>query len=601
MTGGRKMDRRRVQQLVLFVLIVVLLALRHLAIFYSVAEFPHFPQLVNAFKHLDSLDPWVQGSAVWETRLQLGGPLFYWLNYPVRLFQDPVVGIHLYYFLLELSVICLWLVWGPRTGGLTSELSWAGGFFLAVAFNSKIIVCENMTMAVYLAVVLFLAFIWAMGKEGYKPMALVGLLLGMAVQVHISALVLAPPLLLVLWLERRLFARRVLALVVAWLVVVLICAKGISLDQQHGSYALTQLLSRFSWGNLASRLFLSWGFPLTLLGLWLGIYTWYKDGTRTVGLRLTIFWLAIPYVLLSVALAYMGGYQAHESRYAMLNPARALLAGMGLTWLVARANPWLQRTFSRKVEVLDLLIGAGLVLVVVNSVDARRHWEAFEQRHAARLSRACNCDFWQYRDLSRHWQKFYRAVSRRGLPEQLAGSEVEANSPNREETEALIYWMRGRETRNTERKTMARTNYLVVTPKLANFDLSRVEGAKDYGSFFIIPNCQPAEVKELSPGRFSVVPGHGAPRDRPLLATVVGRDKFVIPKRLALEVGGQPRPPTSGCHCTDPTDFYSYGGWMVFDAGTAEQAAGETSRLVVDFEVGELDKVQVFTLPPLTR
>ena len=587
------------QQGVLFMLIVVLLALRHLAIFYSVAEFPHFPQVVNAFKHLDSVDPWVQGTAMWETRLQLGGPLFFWLNYPVRLFDDPVVGVHVYYFLLELSVICLWLLWGPRTMGLTPELSWVGGFFLALAFNSKIIVCENMTMAVYLAVVLFLAFVWAVGKQSAKPMALVGLLLGMTVQVHVATLALAVPIVAVVWLERRQRARRLLVLGAAWLVVVLVSLKGIhTLDQQHGSYALTQLLTRFSWGNLASRLFLSYGFPLTLLGLGLGIYTWYKDGTRSVALKLTILWLVFPYVLLSVALAYMGGHQSNESRYAMLNPARAVLAGMGLTWLVARANPWLQRTFNRKVEVLDVLIGAGLVLVAVNSVDARRHWDAFEERHTARVAKACNCDFWQYRDLSRHFQKFYQAVKRRGLPPQLKGRDVEASSPNREETEALIYWLRGADAEVTK----PGVNYLLVTPKLANFDLSRVKGAKHYGSFFMIPGCVPAEVKETSRGRFAVYLSPDANQDRPLFITVTGRDNFKIPQRMTLEVGDESNVPTSGCHCHDPTDFYSYGGWMVFDTGTlTEQGTGDAPRFLIQFDTGMVDKVQAFTLPPLTR
>jgi len=586
------MDRRQVQQIVLFMLILVLLALRHLALYYSVTEFPHFPQLVDAFKHLDSVNPWVQGAPMWETRLHPGGPLFFWLSYPARVFDDPVIGIHLYYFLLELSVIGLWLLWGPRTG-LTTELSWAGGFFLAVAFNSKFIVCENMTMAVYLAAVLFLALVWAMGKDSCKPMALVGLLLGVTVQVHVSTLVLALPLVLVVLLDKRLRASRLLVLGAAWLLVVLISFKGVyTLDEQHRSYAMTQLLTRFSWGNVPSRLFLSWQFPLSLLGLGLGIYTWYKDGARSAGLRLTILWLAIPYVLLSVMLAYMGGYAPHEPRYAMLNPARALLAGMGLTWLVARANPWLRRRFHREVDLLDVLIGAGLVLALVGALDARRHWEAFEARHAARASRTCNCDFWQYRDLSRHFQKFYAAVSRRGLPPQLAGKIVLASSPNREETEALIYWMRGRQ--GDPRKTAA--SYLLVTPKLDSFDLSRVEGAKDYGSFFMIPDCLPATVKELSRGRFSVTPAPGARRDRPLFVTVLGRNEFVVPKRLGLEVDGQLNAPTSGCHCHDPTDFYSYGGWMVYEAG-----AGGDASVVVDFASGEVDKVQVFTLPPLVQ
>ncbi len=593
----RQLDRRHVQQGVLFVLIVVLLALRHLAIFYSVAEFPHFPQLVNAFNHLESVDPWVQGTAVWETRLQLGGPLFYWLNYPVRVFEDPVVGIHIYYFLLELAVICLWLVWGPRTMGLTSELCWAGGFFLALAFNAKSIVCENMTMAVYLSAVLFLAFVWAMSKKSARPMALVGLLLGMMVQIHVTTLALAPALFIVIWLHGQLRARRIVVLLLAWGVVLALSVKGIhTVDQQHGSYAMTQLLTRFSWGNLASRLLLSWFFPLSLLGLALGLHTWLKDGTRTVALRLIILWVAIPYVLLSVALAYMGPYQAQESRYAMINPAKVLLAGMGLTWLVARANPWLQRMFSRQVQVMDVLIGAGLVLVVVTSLDARRHWEAFEERHAARAGKACNCDWWQYRDLSRHWQKFYEVVRRRGLPPQLASGLVEANAPNREETEALIHWLRG----TTAEQSRSTTNYVVVSPKMTGFDLSRVQGARGYGSFYIIPGCLPASVKELSPGRFSITPNQDAPDGRPLFVTVVGRKGFSVPTGVRLEAGDRVSTPVSGCHCNDPTDFYSYGGWMVFDAGAvSEQLAGrDRPRIVVDFEAGEVDTVQAFTLPP---
>ena len=592
------MKRQHVQQGVLFVLIVVLLALRHLAIYYSVAEFPHFPQLVNAFKHFESVDLWAQGNAVWETRLQLGGPMFYWLNYPVRLFADPVIGIHIYYFMLELAVICLWLVWGPRTMGLTTELSWAGGFFLALAFNSKSIVCENMTMAVYLSAVLFLAFVWAMSKKSARPMALVGLLLGMMVQIHVATLALAPALFIVIWLHGQLRARRFVVLLLAWAAVVALSVKGIhTVDQQHGSYAMTQLLTRFSFGNLASRLLLSWFFPLSLLGLGLGLHAWLRAGTRTLALRLIILWMVIPYVLLSVALAYLGGFQAHESRYAMLNPAKVLAAGMGLTWLVAKANPWLQRVFNRKVEVMDVLIGAGLVLVMVTSLDARRHWETFEERHAARADKACNCDFWQYRDLSRHWQKFYAAVRRRGLPRSLlAGDLVEANAPNREETEALVYWLRG----TPAEQSRTTTNYLVVTPKMTGFDLSRLKGAKGYGSFYIIPGCLPATVKELSPGRFSIALNQDAPAGRALFVTVVGRKGFSAPKGVRIEAGDRASTPLAGCHCEDPTDFYSYGGWMVFDAAAVSEqmASQDRPRIMVDFESGEVDTVQAFTLPP---
>ena len=599
-----QLDRRQVQQHVLFVLIVVLLALRHLAIFYSEAEFPHFPQLVDAFKQLDGQQLWVKGTAVWETRLQLGGPLFYWLNLPVQAFDNPVVGVHVYYFLLELVVICLWLLCGPRTQ-LTCELSWAAGFFMALYFNSKSIVCENMTMAVYLSALLFLALVWAMGKRSSKPMLLVGLLLGAAVQVHVTTLALAPPVLAVILLDRPdLRVRRLALLGGAWLAVLLLSLPGISApDQQHTSYALGQLATRFSWGNLASRLLLSGLWPLALLGLGLGIYTWRKDGVRTAGLRLTMLWMVIPFVLLSVALAYMGPHVPNESRYAMLNPARALLAGMGLTWLLARINPWLQRRLRREVDVLDVLIGAGLILVLITSLDARRHWEAFEQRQTARRGQPCNCDYWQYRDLSRHFYTFYEAVQRRGLPPQIAGSVVQANAPNREDTEALIYWMQSRRgARKPKRgvhkgaKPQGQTNHLVVTPRLAGFDLSRLRGAISYGSFLMIPGCLPGKLKQLSAGRYAVTPHPDAGPAQMLLVTIMGRDKFQVPASVGVRAGGRTRAPRSGCHCYDPTDFYSYGGWMLFDAATQTAAA---PQLLFDVKAGEVDTVQVYSLPPL--
>ena len=587
----RAPTRTDVQQHVLFVLLMVLLALRHLAIFYSVAEFPHFPQVMDALAQIDTGDPWVAGTAVWETRLQLGGPLYYWFYLPVRVFDDPVVGIHLYFFFIEAVVICAWLLWGPRVG-LTRELTWCGALLLTASFTAKYIVCENMTVAVYLSVLLFLSTLWSVKRDRWGAAALTGLLLGAAVQVHVSTLCLALPVVAVLLSERQRRWQRLAALCAGWAAVLLISAWGVRApDEQHTSYALQQLTTRYSLGNLVSRLALSGAWPLALLGLGLGGYTWYKDGARSAGLRLAVLWLVIPYVLLSAALAYMGGYQPHESRYAMLNPARAVLAGMALLWLFNKLNPTLQRWFDRKVEILDVLISTALLLVLVTAVDARRQWELFEQAAAAPAGQTCNCDFWRYRDLSRHFHRFERVVRQRGLPEALAGRPVKASTPNREETEALLYWMRGQ-------RGTGEPLHMVVAPKLRGLDLSRIKGAKDYGDFFFAPGCLPAKVAaRAGKGRYDVTLH---PRTRPdslVLVTLQGRDGFVPPRRVrAVAPGADAVGPAAGCDCPDPTDSYSYGGWMLFNHKVVP-GVGRTFMLQIDHAAGELDSVQAYTLP----
>ena len=74
----------------------------------------HPVELANALHNIDLGDIWVAGQQAGDTRLQLGGPIYFWLMMPARLFSDPVLGLFLWHFVLESLAIGLWVVLGLR-------------------------------------------------------------------------------------------------------------------------------------------------------------------------------------------------------------------------------------------------------------------------------------------------------------------------------------------------------------------------------------------------------------------------------------------------------------------------------------------------------
>ena len=102
------------KEALLYLLLCALLAARHLSLYYGHTEFAHFGQIARSLALMEQGQLWFAGSELVQTGLRLGGPIYYWLHLPALLFHNPVVGLHLYYSLLELAAITLFLIWGPR-------------------------------------------------------------------------------------------------------------------------------------------------------------------------------------------------------------------------------------------------------------------------------------------------------------------------------------------------------------------------------------------------------------------------------------------------------------------------------------------------------
>ena len=134
---------------------VSVLAATHLALYYTRTEFPHLEDLASHLRQFMAGTWWTKGPELWETNLKPGGPLYFWLSLPTLFMGQPVVAIHLYYFLLELAAILAWLHCGTRFK-LGLGLTWIGGLLLAAYPGSKLVVCENMTIATYLSYPLFI-------------------------------------------------------------------------------------------------------------------------------------------------------------------------------------------------------------------------------------------------------------------------------------------------------------------------------------------------------------------------------------------------------------------------------------------------------------
>ncbi len=334
-------DLRNMKPRFIHLLLLIYLALflvRHLEIFFGWAVLPHFEEIVSAFKKMDQGSLFFPGPDLWKTGLRAGGSIYYWLHYPARLIQNPVLAMHLYYAALELAGIALFLLLGPRAG-LSRDNVLAGGLFLVSFFSSKQVICENVTVAGYLSVLLFVILLWAARSAALLPCLLTGALLSALIQIHMTALFIIPVLLLALFMipERR--PSRALAVLAGFALVVAMNLPGMEQPEQRDlTFTWQVLFQQFSLQNFAGRLQSVFESPLCLLGLILIAAAMIRPRRpaalpASAPLKLTLAWWLTIYLQLCLALSYMGGFYHLEHRLALLNPARAVLAGAALVAL----------------------------------------------------------------------------------------------------------------------------------------------------------------------------------------------------------------------------------------------------------------------------
>lgn len=587
----------------LFLLVVVMLAVRHLWSFTAGNDFAHFEHLTWAFEQMDRGNLWVSSPPLFETNLRLGGPLYWWFHLPVRLFDSPILGFHIYYFLLELAAISFWIFWGLRKG-LHRPVVWVSALLLAFYWDSKHVICENMTIATYLAIPLFICLWSALRSRRLRALIIPGLLLGITVQIHLAALTLVPALVLAVALARRARARRMLVLLVAWAAVFLLLLAGIDMKYDADlSYAAALLMERFRPENFAYRLAFSIRDPLCVLGLALVLVRWIRRREVWGGARFAVLWLGSGYVLLSLALSYMS-FTTDESRYALINPARAVLGGVGVVWLVELLSvPW-NKLFGRALDVIHVCIVAAAVITGVLLHQALNYKGAFEAEVSAGKQEFCTFDYWEHQTRTWHYLRYFDRLRLARLDE-LPQDRLIFSGPMKMRSNAAGYWLhRGWQRPGGQDPIPRSKSHLVIAPRFKELDLSKVAGARDCEDFFVIPSCWPASVKRMQgSGRFRATLEDPGRVEGLLLVSVEGRRGFDVRlKDVALRItsGGQTLVPLASCECRAGTHETMAVVWSVYPLRPLPGVPWDFEVQVQQHQ-GKLtrEQITVTLLPPL--
>ena len=582
----------------LLLLLAVVLALRHLHLYFTETNILHLEPLADSFLRMTLGQGWIStGQELGESRVTFGGPLYTWLSYPsLLLSRNPVVGLHLCYYLLELAGLAVWMLW-PAGGKLPKEVRWLGAVMLALYPEAKVELCENATVMAYLLPPVMITFIWSLRDRAWKSMLLPGALLGAAVQVHAMAAVLAPALLLALIHDRQLAVRRGLALCAGALLVGLVSLSAESYSVQQGADIMSYIWSHFSSPRMALGLLHLVKDPLVLLGVALLV------AARRRGERLsTVMVLALAWLVLGVLGASI--VYAREStiffpfmpRFALINAGRVVLAGAGAWWLLRALDRRLQGRIIRRLSptvAVPIILAAATLYMAPGLV---RGYRSLDAEYGRVASGPCLCELLDSHNLSRFRKRSFDDLL--DLPPLLnAPVRVEPYDRLGRELSTAQIWQPA--TGGAWPPRMPGAGTVAAAPLTPRFDISRIPGARRQGNLFAIPGCLPVDPSVLTnEGRLMLT---GSTSRRPsdqLLVLLFSRSQdrgYRLQMRVTTPAGSRAFLPRELCHCRGGHSFV--GGWYLFDLSSQPTSLG-AFRLEARGRPGEDWKAQAHFLPP---
>lgn len=504
-------------------LVVALTCLRHLELFFSLPkQMSHFHNfLIPAFKKIDKGRWFIKGPEFGNTGFFFGGGLYYWLHLPARLLSNPVYALHGYYCLLECLALLLWLRLSRR-GPLQREEVWIAAALVGLYPESKMMITENTSVAIYFSTVLFGVVLWAQGTRRARAMLLAGVCTGLTMHIHFMAVVLVGPI--ALWLipdsERSLRWTRAL-----WLLVGVLLTTVPFIGQYHVAEdgRVGELLGTF-WRIFTFQTYFDYlrqvlEDPLPLLGVVLIAVSWVRRREVNPGRKLAMFWflgfdLALPFLLA----IRNNPVIRFDFRFGLANPARGVLTAGVLLWLLGGAGSiwtyisWILRRREASADptatppgegeppqaaprrapqilISLVLLGsalAGLAAITHSMVHA---YQTAPPPIALRIGQTkgdCSTlkGIWDHRALG----SLVEAIHQNGWPPARPGA-AEIIGPGSEKLEAAYYWFQtsGMTWLGLDRIPEIPEEWLLVMPGFTGLSQSRVAGVQDYGSFLIVP------------------------------------------------------------------------------------------------------------------
>lgn len=570
----------------LFGLIALILGLRSLHVFYTESTSLHLDLLTDTFQQMDKGDLMVLGEELGNLGLKMGGPIYAWLSYPARLADNPVLGIHLTHFVIELIGLAL-LFYCPTGRILQREVRWLATMFLALMLDHKIEMFQNDTLMALLAIWLFATFLWAMRPGAWRSMIIPGALAGMAVLVHQSAVFILPILLLVLLVERSLLALRILAGLagLAMTIAVFLLPHLLQAPEAVGEHP-TADLAAFPWlfalGCVAGNFM---EYPLASLGLLLVVAAWIRGTPPSTGLKIAMAWMVLGIVEWGFILAFRhmmmeGPTLGWEDQWrkgagmgircAALNPAQAVFIAAAGWWFIqairrrlTRLPPRLQRTGEAWLLPLALVTAVTLcMLVVLVRADFHRQYE--EKAAAPCMEEIFHGDVRG----SRYEFMLFQAL--KDDPVALASREfgVPPTYLNKDLL-AIATWL-DRVPPREGPLAVPLLEMAVMAPRFSKVDLASLAGAKERGPALVIPGARlllddPAGKKIL------LGPALQRGRRRYLLTALWTRGLKDVAFVAETPSGRLPISPAD--RCSSPHYTSDHAEWYLFDLQTIPAGA----------------------------
>ncbi len=325
--------------MLLLLALLATLVIHHVAAFLDGAVLLHGINQLEALEQINSGELWARGPMLGDSGFFPSGPLNYWLYTPWRVVTNPALGAHLMYFVLEALSLLAWVLLARRAA-FREEVAWIGALLLGCWWLPKITLMENATLSGFVITAAFGVLSAALARRRVGWMSLAGLLLGVAVLLHMVAAMAVPAAMAAVVAAGGPRKRRLLELCLGGLLPVALCWPGIDLSVlpdglfkvPEGQSAIAapeqHELLRYALAWLPRQLPALAGAAVAVAGVF--------SGGRRAGALLLLLWLAVavpPTVIAATDVYGVFGMVSVEDR---VNRILAVLAPV-LTCLEAVA------------------------------------------------------------------------------------------------------------------------------------------------------------------------------------------------------------------------------------------------------------------------
>jgi len=427
-------------------------------------------------------------------------------------------------------------------------------------------------------------------------MLLPGVLLGMAVQVHQMALSLWPAVLLAVLMDRQILKARLGALFMGAAAVVAISVPAMHIippDQmvEHIPEVVLPLHEVY-----VHHLGVLLRYPLASLGLALLVAAWFERRWRGPLVRLTLLWFVLGGLVVSVTLLFFAEKYGPRvtMRYALVNPARAVMAAVALAWLLGWITRLTRRFTARRLAVGHVLIGLALAACLLLGQQVMANRSKYLAVYERQATRQCFFGYSTHYRYSRYIHRLFDELEPCWRPLPPGRSQMVTDYEFEGYLELLWLWS-GYEAAEDEPEDEPHT---FVAPAFPTFDVSRHKWGRRCGAVDVLHNGRAVTLSKAgAPGRYRAL--ESRLRQGDLLGLYVSGLQNRALHRVWLSRAGRRLAPLDGCEHLGivplTPSFPHFQGWYLFKVPAALADADPGKPLELHLK-GPLNKIREATL-----